>query len=224
MNFPTNTTPEQEAVFAAIGHAKGLEALMAIPRPRRISLRTTDQGMVLKAPEKMFWAGILMWSILGGLGYVQWHTWTQAIENASIFHQFLWFVMGIGLLIAVPYTFVKTRLRFSPDRLVISRPVLGLGLPTTFFWEEIRSISKGAEMGMQGGVPVPGGRGGTTGAHAGVASTVKIKSIGGNGSFGKYLTEANRTYLGKAVTAYRAAWVAAVQIELDKARSIAVGA
>lgn len=212
--FPVNTRPEEEAKFAAIGHAKGVAAALALPRPRGIRLRQRGNAVALVARQRFLVSGLIMYVIALLACAWQWRTWGKDIREGEIFHQILWGVIGCGLFFGTIGCFLRLRLRFQADALLFSQPIWGIGWPTTVYWEEIKSIGKGAIVATQDEVPMPGGRGGT-GGHLGVASTIKVKTYArGMIQFGEYLSEPHRTYLREAIVAYTKAWRAAVATAL----------
>lgn len=214
--FPKGIPEEVQLKIAAMAHPTAMQALLAVPKPKSVRLRHNGQWASISMGTKLFWGGILALLITGGILYAQFYTMNQEIKNGEVFHDFLWAVLAIAGLIGLEFTFRRQRIRIKPEGFVLARPILGIALfRRTIWWEEVISIGAGASVGMQGGVPVPIG-GGTTGAHAGVASLVHIKATCGNVRLGAYLNSDQRTYIREALSAYCMAWRAVVAEELKK--------
>jgi hypothetical protein len=213
--IPINTTPEQEATFAAKAHVKALAAMLAIQPPKGIRLRQNGEIYSFNLMGNRWVSGLILMVIAVGLAYLQYHTWNFVFENSEPYHKVLWILLGISLVMGIPFLFQRQRIRIYNDRMVYSKPILGLGLPNTIFWSEVKAMSKGAAVGMQDQIPMPGGRGGASLGHQGVASIIRIKSIGGDLSFGAHLSSPKRAYLLAALIAYYKAWRAAMVEELS---------
>jgi hypothetical protein len=213
--FPANTTPEQEAYFAKIGHQKAIEALLDVPKVRGIHLREKHNGYVLNTSQKGRAAGLILFAIAGVVGYFQYHTWGMELKESVMFHQLLWGIIGIAVFLGTIASFLRLRIRFRPDGFVFSQPIFGIGISKEVYWEEIKAIGHGVQVTMTGTTPLPESSA-TTGGYEGVIPFIKVKTGRGTLKIGSQLSEPKREYVRLALVAYTKAWRSEVNLELRR--------